>query len=617
MHDKPGDAEPAPDASTPDSRGRLAKERDMAAAARDKAAESRDVVSAGAESVEAEHAAQDRVVAAADRAAAAVDRSEAAARAEASLARDKAAEARDVACAGADATGAQRVAADRVLAVSDRATAVADRDEAALARREAAYDDLQSDRDVTAEFANRSLRLLRTAVLAVNEASTVEQAMQTCLEAICAHSGWSVGHCYWLNEETSELVPSAAWHLDEPDRFDDFRRASDALRPHPGEGLPGRVLASGGPAWISDLSTDDDFHRAESAIEVGLKGAFALPIVVGSRVVGVLEFFSPEAVDPVPGLLDVLAQAGTQLGWVVGRTQALTALEQSLESTLGVIETAGYAFIGMDAAGLITDWNAAAEVMLGWGREEAIGRRVADTIIPLHYRAAHDEGLAHLLATGEAPACGRNLQLEALHRDGHELAVELWITPMRSGRSVRFNAFLHDISDRKATEETLTRQAFHDPLTGLPNRLLLLDRRRLALARYERGQGLVTVLYIDLDHFKAINDTLGHGAGDQVLCIVAERIRAVLRPADTAARLGGDEFVILCEGLDGESAAQGLCSRLEAAVAAPCVLKGGAVTVTASIGVVMAGSGAATPESLLGEADAAMYLAKQGGGRVQ
>jgi len=347
------------------------------------------------------------------------------------------------------------------------------------------------------------------------------------------------------------------------------------------------------------------------------KGVFALPIVVGGRAVGVLEFFSPDAVDPVPALLDVLVQVGTQLGWVVERTRALTALEQRLEHALGVVESAGYAFIGMDEAGLITDWNAAAEVMLGWGRKEAIGRRVADTIIPLHYRAAHDQGLAHFLATGEAPAVGRRLELEALHRDGHELAVELWITPMRSGRGVTFNALLHDISDRKAIEEALTRQAFHDPLTGLPNRLLLLDRLRLALARSERGEGKVTMFYMDLDHFKAINDTLGHGAGDQVLCLVAERIRAVLRPADTAARLGGDEFVILCEGLDGESAAQGLCSRLEAAVAAPCVLNGGVVTVTASIGVVMASPGSATPESLLGEADAAMYLAKQGGGRVE
>ena len=161
--------------------------------------------------------------------------------------------------------------------------------------------------------------------------------------------------------------------------------------------------------------------------------------------------------------------------------------------------------------------------------------------------------------------------------------------------------------------EGLAQQALHDPLTGLPNRSLLLDRLRQALARCERSPASLAVMFVDLDDFKAVNDRLGHDCGDQVLRTVAQRLRAAVRPADTVGRLGGDEFVVVCEGIGGLAEARELADRVEAAVAEPSRIETHEVVLTASVGLVVAGANTANPRRLLADADAAMYLAKQEG----
>lgn len=164
---------------------------------------------------------------------------------------------------------------------------------------------------------------------------------------------------------------------------------------------------------------------------------------------------------------------------------------------------------------------------------------------------------------------------------------------------------------RKALETELAREALHDPLTKLPNRTLLLDRLRSALARAERSGEALALLYLDLDDFKPINDTFGHEVGDHVLAAVANRLRDNLRPQDTAARLGGDEFVVLCEGFeDAGSEVEAVRARLEWAVAKPMTICGHAMHLQASIGTATSGP-ADAPDAILRRADAAMYKAKQ------
>ena len=161
--------------------------------------------------------------------------------------------------------------------------------------------------------------------------------------------------------------------------------------------------------------------------------------------------------------------------------------------------------------------------------------------------------------------------------------------------------------ERKRIEADLAHRALHDPLTRLPNRALLSDRLRLALSRLRRTQTCLAVLFLDLDGFKAVNDTLGHATGDQFLCEVAGRLRGVLRGGDTAARLGGDEFVVLCEDVAGIEEARRVAARIVDEV------PGGV-----SVGVALAVDGTEDPDSVIRAADAAMYVAKRsGGGRFE
>ncbi|HUP70701.1 MAG TPA: EAL domain-containing protein [Acidimicrobiales bacterium] len=166
---------------------------------------------------------------------------------------------------------------------------------------------------------------------------------------------------------------------------------------------------------------------------------------------------------------------------------------------------------------------------------------------------------------------------------------------------------------QRVQAEQLAHLAFHDPLTGLANRVLFVDRAAQALTRAQRHPAAVAVLFVDLDRFKLVNDSLGHAAGDELLVSAAARLRAVVRPSDTLARFGGDEFVVLCEGLAGEIEAIGVAARIEEAFSVPFQLAAGQARVTASVGIALASDPNDEPEALVRDADTAMYRAKQRG----
>src|SRR5690606_30842298 len=164
-----------------------------------------------------------------------------------------------------------------------------------------------------------------------------------------------------------------------------------------------------------------------------------------------------------------------------------------------------------------------------------------------------------------------------------------------------------DIGERKVLEEQLTHQAFHDPLTGLANRALFLDRVAHALSLMSRHRQTLAVLFVDLDGFKNINDSLGHAAGDALLAMIAKRLLTCVRSADTVARLGGDEFAFLIEDATDEHSAAAVAERVAEAVRQPIELEGKEVVITASIGIATAGLDGCAAH-LLRAADMAMYV---------
>lgn len=182
-------------------------------------------------------------------------------------------------------------------------------------------------------------------------------------------------------------------------------------------------------------------------------------------------------------------------------------------------------------------------------------------------------------------------------------------------------AYIHNAQGRAEAVDRLDflrERNLHDPLTGLPNRTLLKERLEHAIARASRTNEVVAVLYVDLDHFKVVNDRFGHHVGDRLLIAVAKRLGEVVRGSDTLARLSGDEFVILCEGIDEAGSADRVADRVNAALAPLFEIDGHSLHLTASVGVAFAGPGKEVPESLLRDADFAMYQAKNaGGGRHQ
>jgi diguanylate cyclase (GGDEF)-like protein/PAS domain S-box-containing protein len=253
--------------------------------------------------------------------------------------------------------------------------------------------------------------------------------------------------------------------------------------------------------------------------------------------------------------------------------------------------------------GRFTLLNPAWEQLLGWTREELLSNPIAEYLHPDDVDQTH----ALLLAGRQRPAQLENFTNRYRHRDGS------WRWLLWSARcdGDTWYAAAKDVTDRMWLE----RQALRDPLTRLPNRLLLMDRARQALTRLQRGGGIVALLFIDLDRFKAVNDSFGHDVGDRLLIAIAERLGEMMRDSDTVARLGGDEFVILGDEMQTDAEALALGERVLATLKEPFQIGAAEVSMHASVGVSVSHDCEAEPESMLREADIAMYRAKKAGGR--
>lgn len=322
--------------------------------------------------------------------------------------------------------------------------------------------------------------------------------------------------------------------------------------------------------------------------------------------------------------------------------ETLRGTEERLSS---FIEASSEAYIELDARGLITDWNARATEILGWERDDVLGRSFFKNIIPDRYRDPDDTGLVHFLDTKEVRFPGRRIEISAARRDGTEFPAELMLWANTTHGGVRINALILDITGRMTEEqiadeanrklqvwveelarrnseideltettEGLRVQSLRDPLTNLFNRRYMEESLDREIVRAERGGTNLGVIMIDVDHFKEVNDTLGHEGGDAVLRRLASYLQASIRGGDIACRYGGEEFILILPDAPLDATRERAETLRIAVKDSQLTFRGRSLPApTLSLGVAVFPKDGETRETLVRAADAALYSAKSSG----
>jgi diguanylate cyclase (GGDEF)-like protein/PAS domain S-box-containing protein len=296
---------------------------------------------------------------------------------------------------------------------------------------------------------------------------------------------------------------------------------------------------------------------------------------------------------------------------ITDRKRADQALQQSEGKYRTILAEIQEGYYEVDLAGNFTFVNNATCRQLGYSKEELIG---------MNYRAyvPKEEIKGMYKAWNKVYRTGKPLKsfpFTCIREDGTQIFLEASVSPLRNneGKIIGFRSISRDVTEHKQFEQKLTEMATHDPLTGLPNRILLSDRFTIALALSRRTGNRLAVLMLDLDQFKTVNDSMGHDVGDQLLKAVGERLTGIMRKSDTVARIGGDEFVLVLPQIPQANEAAKFAQRILDGFREPFVCDDRRLSITTSIGVAICPEDGKDIESLLKNADTAMYWAKEQG----
>lgn len=320
-------------------------------------------------------------------------------------------------------------------------------------------------------------------------------------------------------------------------------------------------------------------------------------------------------VEEILGNKNVTSGPEAKLFWqiVTNLKRIKGELETSQNQLNAIIHHAMDGIITITEAGEIQGFNPAAEQVFGYRAAEVLGQDVR-MLLPPATRREYERWLAHGLGAAGGLIQGvRGREVTAMRKDGEHFPMELSASEMTLKGQRYFVAIVRDVTERKQVEQKITHMAHHDHLTGLPNRALFLDLLQKALPLAARGNYRVAVLFLDLDGFKGVNDTLGHDAGDDLLLQVAGRLKRIIRAADTVARIGGDEFTFVLNNIGSDDNALQVAHKIIAALSQPFDIKGQECRIGGSVGLAFYPEDAQDYDALLSQADEAMYLAKQSG----
>jgi diguanylate cyclase (GGDEF)-like protein/PAS domain S-box-containing protein len=338
------------------------------------------------------------------------------------------------------------------------------------------------------------VELIETVAAVTIGPRTVEDAMLACLRSICQWTGWPVAHVYLAGADYGDpLQPTTIWHVSDAARFVAFQEATAQTPLHAGVGLPGRVLASDRPAWITDVTRDVNFPRASVCAEVGLRGAFSFPVPVNGRCYAVIECFSEHAVTPDTRLLEVAAHIGRQLGRVINGMQTEQALRESERRFRSVAESATDAIVAADSNGDMISWNRGAERIFGYTEEEVLGEPLS-LLMPERFRPMHEAGLSRV-ATGGLRASrliGGTVEVVGLRKDGREFPLELSLATWDAPNGRFFSGIIRDITERKKAEDKIKAllESAPDPIVEVDalGNVVLANARTDQLFGYDRSE---------------------------------------------------------------------------------------------------------------------------------
>jgi diguanylate cyclase (GGDEF)-like protein/PAS domain S-box-containing protein len=435
------------------------------------------------------------------------------------------------------------------------------------------------------------------------EKAPLEQVLEQMANDVEAINPGAICSILLLDEESLHLSHGAAPSLP-PFYVDAINGETIGF----GKGACGTASFTGKRAITEDINTHPWWTNYRiMARNAGLASCWSEPIVAANgKVLGAFAIYHRYPCAPTADDLQLIEQEA--------RLAAL-AIEKTIDSNRVDLAASVFTYsregiMITDGLGVIVDINDAFTHMTGYERAEAIGQ--SPNLLRSHHHNA--EFFANLW--DELHTNGHwSGEIWNRHKDGQVVAFMETISAVRdsTGKTINYVSLFTDITPLKEHQRQLEHIAHYDALTGLPNRVLLADRLQQAIAHCHRAGNSLAVLYIDLDGFKAVNDSHGHTVGDELLVILAERLKAALREGDTMARIGGDEFVVVLVDLNLADDYEPVLRRLLDAAAEPAVVGGMPLQVSASIGVTLFPQDGADPDQLMRHADQAMYLAKQAG----
>ncbi len=505
---------------------------------------------------------------------------------------------------------------------------------------------------------NRRKNVLYATTQVLADSVTFAEAIPKILQAICENLEWDLGAFWTVDRKAGVLRCAEIWHKPSV-KVPEFEALTRQIAFSPGVGLPGSAYACKKPLWITNVVFDANFPRASVAAKEGLYGAFGFPILLGNNVPGVIEFFSQEIQPPDEDLLRMMTSIGCQIGQFMERKQSEEALRRRIEFEKTIANISTRFVILSDFNNAVFKSLADAGRLSGAGRaylfqfrdngkiidntHEWCGQGVSPEIqrlqnlptsmFPWLMENLHAGRVIHVADVSkmppEAAAEKEEFERESIKSTlilpvyaekelaglvgfDNVVSVDPWheedIALLRMMAEIIGNAIA-----RRQSESRITYMAYHDTLTNLPNRNLFHDRLKVAIVQAKRSGRMVAVMILDLDHFKTINDSLGHHIGDLLLRAVAERLARCIREGDTIARTGGDEFTIILPDLVHALNTIIVASKIIDALNQPFRLEGHEIHTTTSIGISLYPLDADDKADLIKKADIAMYLSKARG----